>query len=276
MALSMQALAASDPVQALAMEFPDLLFKETVLFFYCAAIGVELMSNEKMYTFVHLIFLALIRAFGSYGVVLPLLLGQLPNRAFESSDTYLWSLATGLFYSGFFVAHVLPPKIHKFFLYVNRFCHSVIRGNSLGHGFSMTVNLAPSSLWAPFLGGVAAVCGHKVLEGGVNAFQETADADVLFGLFGSFIYFVLVQYVAMPAALARALLVLIHFSMEWGWMEKVADKLTMRYALFKDMVQTKIAALRPGKKAAVAVSMKAAPAAKSMKRGRSKTPAKKK
>lgn len=30
------------------MEFPDLLFKETVLFFYCAAIGVELMSNEKM------------------------------------------------------------------------------------------------------------------------------------------------------------------------------------------------------------------------------------
>lgn len=97
------------------------------------------LKSLLQYTFVHLIFLALIRAFGSYGVVLPLLLGQLPNRAFESSDTYLWSLATGLFYSGFFVAHVLPPKIHKFFLYVNRFCHSVIRGNSLGHGFSMTV-----------------------------------------------------------------------------------------------------------------------------------------
>ncbi|CAD7924752.1 unnamed protein product [Amoebophrya sp. A120] len=277
--MSMSDLSVHPVTQLISMEYPSMLYKEAVLFLYCSAITVELMTNKKMFTFAHSFVLSLIRAFGSYGFVLPLVLGQLPNRAFESCDTYLWTLAGSMLYAGFFLAHMVPERFHKYPCVLHRVAYSVIRGNSLGHGFSMTVNLIPNSALAPFFGGFIAVNGHRFLEYGVAILaKDTVDTDVVFGVFGSCIYFVGVQYLKCPASVARAVLVLFHFFLECGYGDKLSEYVSEKATALKEKVTEKFGKVyaKLFKKAAAKYPAAKAPASKSMKRGRSKTPAKKK
>ncbi|CAD7935488.1 unnamed protein product [Amoebophrya sp. A25] len=263
---SLEELAASPPVLMLSMDYPDMLFKESLVFFYCASIVIGIMESQRVYTFAHLALLSIIRAFGAYGFVLPVMLGQLPNRAFESTDTYFWVLFCASLYGGFFVPHIMPESTHKWFQMFHHFCYSIIRGNSLGHGFSLTVNLVPTSLLAPFFGGFVAVNGHAFLENGLSVADSLKlNCDTVFGVVGGCVYFLLIQYLAVPAGVARVCLVILHVALDHGLSDYLAHMVVAKYDKVAAFIKAKMSKSTQPKAAAM----------KSVaKRGRSKTPKK--
>jgi len=208
----MSALDANPVVQVLGLEHENQYVRETFLFFYAVAI----VQGVKSRNLIHTIALALLRAFGSYGFLLPLVLGGLPSKTYQSFDSYLLTLAGAIFAVQVVCDRFVPKNIQNYFDKPVDIAYAVVKANACGHGFVMVAAALPDSIAAPFAGAYLAVNGHRVLEKGIEAFAtDSYDGDSLLGIVGGFLYYALIEYVRVSSLVARVVLILFRISCDY-------------------------------------------------------------
>jgi hypothetical protein len=205
----MSSLDSNPAVQVLGLEHENPYVRETFLFFY----AVTIVQGIKSKNLVHTVALALNRAFGSYGFLLPLVLGGLPSKTYQSFDSYLLTLVGAIFFVQVILDRFVPSNISVYLEKPCEIAYSVVKGNAAGHGFVMVAAALPDSVVAPFAGAYLAVNGHRILEQGVSAFAVSYyDNDSLLGVVGGAIYFALIEYVRVSSLVARVALIVFHIS----------------------------------------------------------------
>lgn len=208
----MSALDANPAVQVLGMEFDAPYVKETFLFFYAVAVVQQIRQTKNL---VHTLAVALLRCFGSYGFLLPLVLGALPSKAYANFDSYMLTLGGAIFTVDLVLSRI-PSDVMNWLQYPIDITYSVVKANACGHGYVMCAAALPDSVVAPFVGAYLAVNGHRILEHGIGSFgTKKFDGDALLGIAGGLWYFALIEYVRVSSLIARVFLIVFRISCDY-------------------------------------------------------------
>jgi hypothetical protein len=218
-------LAASPATKVLGLEHENKYVKETFLFFYVVSVVQGVRHNENL---VHTLAVALLRAFGSYGFLLPLGLGALPSKTYLHFDSYLTTLVAAVFFVHVILDRFIPFEFHRYLEKPIELAYAIIKANACGHGFVMTAGVLPDSQFAPFVGAFVAVNGHRILEHGVNGLSVPFgfDGDFLLGMIGGPLYWALVTHAGCAPVLARVVLLLFRLSCDYVDYNQVIDNVT--------------------------------------------------
>jgi hypothetical protein len=200
-------------VQILGFEHENAYVKDVFLFLYT----VTVVQSFKGKNFVHQGAVSMLRAFGSFGLCVPLILGALPSSMFKQFDQYFLTLAGAMVFVAVVYDRIFTGDLAKHFDKLTNLAYCVVKGNAAGHGYVMVATILPESIAAPFIGTYLAVNGHRILEKGIQTVGASAlfDEDTLLAVFGGFLYYGMIEYVRVSALVARLVLILFRVSCDY-------------------------------------------------------------
>lgn len=199
--------------QSIGMEGDIPYLREICMYFYCVSVASTVYAKGK--NSIHCITLTFVRAWGSYHILLPILLGTMPSTIFKEFDLS-FSLTFAAVVSAWFAQKYVPTDVNNYLNHVYDLATSIVKGNYAGFGYMQSAAVLDGSLFAPWIGAFAAVEGNQILEGGVKAFNDrTFDDDMLLAVSAGPLYFALTTYVDLSPLLARNALVFFRFSTQF-------------------------------------------------------------
>lgn len=196
--------------------------KEAIIFFFCVGIvqGVGARARKDLVSCVGLSFL---RAFGDLNIALALGLGSMPGEVFKNLDHFMHILVAAIAFC-WFSDKFIPGDVSKNFNYISGFCYSMIKANNAGAGYAAAAAALPGSWWAPIIGAYLGVNGARLIENGVSSITKKPDNDDLLAIAAGTATWILTTHLAASALLARAILVLFHYSTNYiNYQDKYAE-----------------------------------------------------
>lgn len=175
-------------------------------------------SNRAVRTggeYVNSIIMSLFRAFGSTGIILPLVLGKeqtlLANMDFH---VYLWIACITLYavqkYVPNFYFWPISNHLQWFLYWAGNTCNGIFEVNALVLGFDLAAQGFPDSLGAAFVLSFMGVYGAHIVEKGfAGGFDDAYANEYMLAAFGTIFYKLLQDVCNIQAPNAQCVLVLL-------------------------------------------------------------------
>lgn len=211
-------------MQTLAMESPWQYVYETTVFFYVYHVAQDVINSGRGH--VYEFFLLNLRAFGSLFFMVPLVLGQLPGDFMKGYDLYC-KYYFGAILSAYVLSKNLPRDMRKYLTYPAQLFYAVFTANACCKACEAGVAALPGSYVAPVAIGFFGVCGHTLIESGINGSLGVSEfnPDQFLGIFGSVTFLAATMWypLGVHVVILRCLLVLFRLAADYYDFNEVTD-----------------------------------------------------
>lgn len=194
----------TNPIVRILGQESDIQYADKVVAFFFALACVRQAKGNYVAKF----FSAAIKMYGALAFVLPLCLNGLPSSLMKEMDDVARMIIVAMIVNDVPFTKYLGNEVGMVMDYMCDFSYAIMRANACAAGYAAFASGFPNSEFAPFVGAMIAVLGHRMIESGMKAFNVSVkgnDDDKL-AVFGGGIIYVATNYCGASAMAARAAL----------------------------------------------------------------------